>query len=104
MNWYKIAQTSDIPPPPPIRVVSYFPKIQEGELGISFNGGKKYVYPKVPNPLHERIERLLGKKNYKAVEKILRNLTPNKPKPETPQPEPPKKEPPKKEYTQLELF
>ena len=37
MNWYKIAQQ-----PAPIAITSYSTPI--GELGISFNGGKRYIY------------------------------------------------------------
>ena len=50
MNWYKTAQQ----PPTPIAIVSYN---SYGELGISFNGGKKYVYPDVSPFYKEKIER-----------------------------------------------
>lgn len=71
MNWYRTAQQVT-----PIAIVSYFPNI--GELGISFNGGKKYVYPNVSPYLYDRINVLLRVKNHREVSKILRNLSPKK--------------------------
>jgi len=72
MNWYKIAQQ-----PAPIAIISYFASI--GELGISFNGGKKYVYQDV-SPFHyNKIMTLLRVKNYRAVQAILKNLSINRP-------------------------
>lgn len=66
MNWYKESQYS------PISIVSYD---SYGELGISFNGGKKYIYHNIPVYLYEKIKKLLEKKNYRAAEKILKNLS-----------------------------
>ncbi len=71
MNWYKKSQQVV-----PIAIVSYFPNI--GELGISFNGGKKYVYPDISPFLYERIDILLRVKNYREVSKILRNISTKK--------------------------
>ena len=68
MSWYKKAQQVV-----PISIVSYFPNI--GELGISFNGGKTYVYPDVSPFLYERIDTLLRVKNYREVSKILKNIS-----------------------------
>jgi len=68
MNWYKIAQQVL-----PISIVSYSPNI--GELGISFNGGKKYIYLDVSPFLHDKINTLLRVKNYKKVNEILRNIS-----------------------------
>ncbi len=71
MNWYRTAQQIA-----PIAIVSYFPNI--GELGISFNGGKKYVYLDISPFLYDRMNVLLRVKNYREVSKILRNLSPKK--------------------------
>lgn len=71
MNWYKTAQQ----PPTPIAIVSYN---SYGELGISFNGGKKYVYPDVSPFYKEKIERFLKFKNYKAVQDLLKRLSANR--------------------------
>lgn len=71
MSWYRIAQQVL-----PITIVSYSPNI--GELGISFNGKKTYIYPNVSPFLYERIDKLLRVKNYKEVSKILRNISPKK--------------------------
>ena len=79
MNWYKQSQQYA-----PIAIVSY--NQTYNELGISFNGGPKYTYYKV-NPYHyNQIENLLNRKNYKAVEKILRNFGKNKPQYIEPEP------------------
>ena len=72
MNWYKTAQQYA-----PIAIISYIPGY--GELGISFNGGKKYIYPKVNPPLYNKIENLLKFKNYKKVQQILKNISDNRP-------------------------
>jgi len=71
MNWYRTAQQVA-----PIAIISYFPNI--GELGISFNGGKKYAYPNISPFLYDRINVLLRVKNYKKVSEILRNISPKK--------------------------
>jgi len=73
MNWFKQAQQYT-----PITIVSYIPSYEE--LGISFNGGKKYVYPNVTPFIHNEIKRLLKYKNYNKVQKILKNLSANNPK------------------------
>ena len=72
MNWYKKAQQNI-----PIRIISYIP--QHGELGISFNRGKKYIYPNVTPFTYSRIQTLLKVKNYREVQKILKNLSINRP-------------------------
>jgi len=69
MNWFKKAQTV------PIRVLSY--NQSYGELKISFNGGKGYTYYGVSPYLYERIDRLLGHRNYRKVNEMLRNLVDN---------------------------
>ncbi len=69
-SWYKRAQKIV-----PISIVSYFPNI--GELGISFNRGKTYIYPDVSPFLYDRINTLLRVKNYKEVNKILKNISEN---------------------------
>ena len=70
MNWYKIAQQFA-----PIAITSYS-KI--GELGISFNGGKKYIYYNVSPFDYDKIRALLRVKNYREVQKILKNLSKNR--------------------------
>jgi hypothetical protein len=70
MNWYKISQQAL-----PISIVSYVPSY--GELGISFNGGKKYVYPKVSPHVYNKISILLSNKNYKKVQEMLKELSAN---------------------------
>ena len=71
-NWYKKAQQNI-----PIQIVSYIPEHEE--LGISFNSGKKYIYPNVTPFTYNRIQTLLKVKNYRAVQKILKNLSNNRP-------------------------
>jgi hypothetical protein len=71
MNWFKKAQFNHAP----IAIVSYN---SYGELGISFNGGKKYIYPDVSPFYKEKIEKLLKFKNYKAAQKLLSNLSTNR--------------------------
>ena len=66
MNWFKQAQTY-----PPIAIVSYFPSY--GELGISFNGGKKYTYYDINPDNHAYLKSLLKNKNYEVAESILRS-------------------------------
>ncbi len=70
MNWYKKAQEIR-----PIAITSYFDSI--GELGISFSGGKTYIYPDVSPFLYEKINILLRVKNYREVSKILRRISEN---------------------------
>ena len=91
MNWYKLSQQIL-----PISILSYN---DYGELGISFSGGKKYVYPNVSPYIYNRISALLKNKNYKKVQQMLKNLSSNKPIE-------PKLVEPKKQITekQLELF
>lgn len=88
MNWYKQAKYDF----PPISILSYD---GYGDLSISFNGGKKYVYPDVSPFYKDKIDFLLRKKNYKAVDVLLRNLSrTSKKDPQIatePTPEPPKK-------------
>ena len=72
MNWYKKSQLNI-----PIQIVSYIPEY--GELGISFNRGKKYIYPDVNPFTYNKIHTLLRVKNYKQVQKILKNLSANRP-------------------------
>lgn len=90
MNWYKIAYT-----PEPISIVSYN---SYNELGISFNGGKKYIYPNVSPFFYEKIKKLLKRKNYSTVAKILKSFAVNKeikeekPLPITSNPPPPPKQ------------
>lgn len=70
MNWYKIAQEYA-----PIGITSYD---SYGNLGITFNGGKKYVYENV-NPMdYNRIDILLKNRNYKAAQKLLQSWSPKK--------------------------
>jgi len=64
MNWYKKAQSI------PIRITSY--NVSYNQLGISFNEGPTYIYYKVNPYWYDKINKLLGHKNYKQVEKILR--------------------------------
>ena len=66
MNWYKIAQEY-----PPIAIVSYIPSY--GELGITFHGGKKYIYEKINTENYEYIRSLLRNKNYTEAQKVLSN-------------------------------
>ena len=72
MNWYKTSQKYA-----PIAIISYIPEY--GELGISFNGSKKYIYPGVTPFNYNEIQILLRVKNYKKVQKILKNLSANRP-------------------------
>ena len=65
MNWFKFSQFA------PISIVSYN---NYGELGIVFDGGKKYIYNNVHKELYSKIRDLLYKKNYKKVGKILQRL------------------------------
>ena len=65
MNWYKTAQNVA-----PITIVSYIPSY--GELGISFNGSKKYIYEKINPRDYNYLENLLKNKNYKKAQEILR--------------------------------
>ncbi len=59
----------------PIAIVSYIPEY--AELGISFNGRKKYVYPGVSPYIYEQIRNLLKYKNYRKVQEMLKNLSIN---------------------------
>jgi hypothetical protein len=68
-NWYKKAQQAN-----PISIISYN---STGELGISFNGGKAYVYPNVSPFVYKKIQTLLRVKNYKKVQDMLKNLSAN---------------------------
>ena len=61
----------------PISIISY--SDETGELGISFNSGKKYIYPNVSPFVFDKIEKLLKIKNYKEVQKMLKNLSDNQP-------------------------
>ena len=71
MNWFKTAQQY-----PPIAIVSYTKDY--GELGISFNGGKKYVYENI-NPMdYNRIDTLLRHRNYSAAQKLLQSWSQKK--------------------------
>ena len=88
MNWFKQTQQA-----PPIAIVSYIPEY--GELGISFRGSKKYVYSDVSPFLYEKINILLRVKNYKEVQKILKNLSAKATKIEEKKQEPTLFEPPK---------
>ena len=69
MNWYKKAQNIK-----PISITSY---THIGELGISFSGGKTYIYPDVSPFLYEKISTLLRVKNFREVSKILRRISEN---------------------------
>ena len=71
MNWFKKAQQT-----PPIAIVSYD---HDGNLGISFNGRKKYSYPDISQFYYNKIQTLLRVKNYKEVQKMLKNLSANRP-------------------------
>jgi vancomycin permeability regulator SanA len=66
MNWFKFSQFA------PISIVSYN---NYGELGIVFDGGKKYIYNNVNPYLYEKIRTALRHKNYKAIEYLLRKLS-----------------------------
>ena len=68
MNWHKRAQKIA-----PISIISYIPSYEE--LGISFNGGKKYIYPNVNPFIYNQIRNLLKVKNYRKVQEILKNLS-----------------------------
>ncbi len=74
MNWYKKSQEIK-----PIAIILYN---QIGELGISFSGGKTYIYPGVSPFLYEKISILLRVKNYREVSKILRRISENSKKDE----------------------
>ena len=67
MNWYKIAQEYA-----PIGITSYD---NNGNLGITFNGGKRYNYENVPPIVYDRIDSLLRKRNYSAAQEVLKNLS-----------------------------
>jgi len=69
VNWYKICQQYR---PAPIVITSYN---QAGELGISFNGGPTYTYYNVSPYWEERIRKLLRYRNYKEVNKVLKNFS-----------------------------
>ncbi len=69
MNWYKKSQEIK-----PISIISYN---HIGELGISFNGGKTYIYPDVSPFLYEKINILLRVKNFREVSRILRKVSEN---------------------------
>ncbi len=69
MNWFKQAQQYS-----PIAIVSYD---HDGNLGISFNGGKKYNYPDVSPFYYNKIQTLLKVKNYRKAQEILKNLSGN---------------------------
>ena len=71
MSWYKTAQQIL-----PITIVSYN---NLDELGISFSGGKTYIYPNVSPFYHNKIQTLLRVKNYREVQKILKSLSANRP-------------------------
>ncbi len=74
MNWFKQAQEY-----PPIAIVSYD---SYGDLEVSFNGGKKYIYPDVNPYTYKQIQKLIKFKNYTKVQEMLKNLSANKPDPE----------------------
>ena len=65
MNWYKIAQQQYAP----IAIVSYF----GDNLGIVFNGGKKYTYERINPDDYLKIKTLLEKRNYTAAQALLRS-------------------------------
>ena len=67
MNWYKKSQN-----PEPIEITVN--NDTYNELGISFNGSKTYYYPNVNKQTRNYISFLLSRKNYKAVEKKLREI------------------------------
>ena len=69
MNWYKKSQNDK---PAPINITSYRDTYEE--LGISFNGSKTYHYPHVNKHIYREIAFLLSKKNYRAVEKKLKDI------------------------------
>jgi hypothetical protein len=68
MNWYKLAQFA------PIAIVSYNNTYEE--LGISFNGDKKYTYTNINPYTYNKIKKLLDHKNYREAAIFLRKLTP----------------------------
>lgn len=72
-------KTAQFNPVVPIRIVSYEPSYG-GKLEISFRGGRNYKYPNVSPYLYNYIASLLSHRNYKSVEKILRNISPLKEK------------------------
>ena len=74
MNWYKKAQQI-----PPIAILSYN---SYGDLAVSFNGGKRYVYPDVTPDDYNYMKNLLKVKNYKKVQEILKNMSANRPETE----------------------
>ena len=61
---------------PPISIISYD---NYEDLTISFNGGKKYIYPNVTPDDYNYIRKLLRVKNYKKVQEILKNISANRP-------------------------
>ena len=69
MNWYKQAQFASI-------AITSCDQTWN-ELGISFNGGPAYTYPDVSPHLYEKIRKLLYRKNYSEVGKILNRLSKN---------------------------
>lgn len=71
MNWFKQAQQY-----PPIAILSYD---NYGDLAVSFNGGKKYVYPNVTPDNYNYIKSLLRNKNYRKVQEILKNISDARP-------------------------
>lgn len=66
MNWFKQAQQYA-----PIAIVSYVPS--SGELGIVFNGGKKYTYKNINPPNYEYIDSLLKNRNYRKAQEVLKS-------------------------------
>jgi len=70
MNWYKKAQQRIYP------IMIAFYNHSTGDLGVSYNGGKTYVYPNISPYQKEYLEKLLGVKNYSTVSKFLKGITP----------------------------
>jgi len=68
LNWYKKAQNNTNP-----IVITFYNSY--GELGVSFNGGKTYIYLNVNPYVYDKIKRLLRNKNYREVNKILKNIS-----------------------------
>ena len=79
MNWYKESQSV------PIQWLSFsqYPGDVYGEMGISFNGGQKYIYKDVSFDESEKIRKLLRNKNYSFVNKLLRNISDRQKKEDT---------------------
>jgi len=63
MNWFKIAQKY-----PPIAITSYDKDLN---LGITFNGGKKYIYKDINPDNYNYLRTLLSHKNYRAAQALL---------------------------------